>query len=264
MSGAGGYDQAKYAEVFSTMCINGVDARRANKLAVSAQTPTAMAVDVGTGEIWINGYWGQNPSLLSLSIDAADATNPRIDSVVIELVTTGSPGNMTPKIVKGTAAASPVAPTLTQTTTTWQYEIARVAVAAGATSIAAADITDMRGTLAGMNLTYTIDGGGNVLATGSHGYMEVPFDATIIGWVILADQSGSCVVDVKKATYSGFPTTASIAASAKPTLSTAQKNKDTTLTGWTTSLASGDLLEFVVDSVTTCTRVTVILRAVAR
>lgn len=35
MSGAGGYDQAKYVEVFSTMCINGVDARRVNKLVVS-------------------------------------------------------------------------------------------------------------------------------------------------------------------------------------------------------------------------------------
>ena len=108
-------------------------------------------------------------------------------------------------------------------------------------------------------IVFIIDGGGAAITTGSKGYVEIPFACTITAARLQADQSGSIVVDIKKATYSGLPTTTSIAASAKPTLSTAQKNQDTTLTGWTTSITAGDWLEYVVDSATTVTRVTVSL-----
>jgi len=66
------------------------------------------------------------------------------------------------------------------------------------------------------------------MATGSKGYIEVPFGCTVTANRLQADVSGSVVVDVKKATYAGLPTTASICASAKPTLATAQKSEDTT------------------------------------
>lgn len=101
----------------------------------------------------------------------------------------------------------------------------------------------------------TIDGGGSAITTGSKGYVYVPYACTINSATLLADQSGSIVIDIKKSTYADFPTTASIAASAKPTLSSAQKSTDSTLTGWTTSVAAGDCIEFVVDSITTVTRV---------
>lgn len=107
---------------------------------------------------------------------------------------------------------------------------------------------------------FMIDGGGSTVTTGSKGFIEIPFACTINQVTTLADQSGSVVVDIKKSTYSGFPTTASICASAKPTLSSAQKAQDATLTGWTTSVAAGDVLEFNVDSATTVTRVTVSLK----
>lgn len=97
-----------------------------------------------------------------------------------------------------------------------------------------------------------IDGGGSVPPTGSKRYLRVPFDCTIADWTILADQAGSCQITVKKCAYSGFPTTASIVASAPPTLSAAQKATSATLTGWTTSLTKGDILEFNLDSVTSC------------
>jgi hypothetical protein len=100
-----------------------------------------------------------------------------------------------------------------------------------------------------------IDGAGSVPTTGSKGFCQMPYAGTITGWTILADVSGSCVVTVKKSDYSTFPTTSSIVASAKPTLSSAQKAANTTLTGWTTGLASGDILEFNLDSVTTCKRI---------
>jgi len=110
------------------------------------------------------------------------------------------------------------------------------------------------------SLTFVVDGGGSVITTGSKGYVEVPFDGTINRVTVLGDQSGSIVVDIKKSTYSGFPTTSSIVASAPPTLSSAQKSQDSTLTGWTTAITAGDVLEYSVTSASTVTRVTVSLR----
>jgi len=108
----------------------------------------------------------------------------------------------------------------------------------------------------------TIDGGGSTPSTGIKGDFFVPYNATINSVTLLADQSGSIVIDIWKDTYANYPPTNadSITASAKPTLSSATKSQDTTLTGWTTTLSAGDTLRFNVDSVSTITRVTLVLK----
>jgi hypothetical protein len=113
-------------------------------------------------------------------------------------------------------------------------------------------------------LNFVIDGGGSAITTGKKGVVVLDGDYTVTGWTIIADQSGSIVVDVNLSTYTNFPTTASIAGTELPTLSSAQKNEDLTLTSWTTTLSARDVLEFEVDSVSTVTRVTVALRLVPR
>lgn len=105
----------------------------------------------------------------------------------------------------------------------------------------------------------TIDGAGQAITTGSKGFRRIEQAATITGWTIIAKESGSCVIDVKKGTYTALFTTSSIAGTEKPTLSSAQKNQDVSLTTWTTSLSADDVLEFVVDSASTVTRVTVFI-----
>jgi hypothetical protein len=90
----------------------------------------------------------------------------------------------------------------------------------------------------------------------------VPFAAEITAVTLLADQSGSIAFDIWKDTYANFPPVVgdSIVASAPPTISTATKAQDTTLTGWTTTLAAGDILRFYVDgAVTDITRCTLAL-----
>lgn len=116
-------------------------------------------------------------------------------------------------------------------------------------------------------LQFIIDGGGAVIATGMKGYLQVDFAGTITQATLLADQSGSIVVDIWKCAYADFDAGSthpvvgdSITASAKPTLSTATKSQDSTLTGWTVAFSAGDILAFNVDSVTTLTRVTLDLR----
>jgi hypothetical protein len=108
-------------------------------------------------------------------------------------------------------------------------------------------------------INYVIDGGGSTFATGSHGYIQVPFIGSINGWYIYGDQTGSTVIDIKKCTISEFPTTVSIAGTELPTLTSARSNNNIGLSTWTTALSEDDILEFYVNSVTTITRVTVVL-----
>ena len=111
-------------------------------------------------------------------------------------------------------------------------------------------------------LAFIIDGGGSAITTGQKGHLEIPFAMTITGWTLLADQSGSIVIDVWKDTYANFPPTVAdtIAGTEKPTLASAQANQDLTLTSWTTAVAAGDILAFNVDSITTVQRVTLVIR----
>lgn len=109
-------------------------------------------------------------------------------------------------------------------------------------------------------VNYVIDGGGAVIETGLKGYIQVPFAMWVTDWVLVADQSGTCVVDVVKSSgYAGFPTTSSIAGSEKPSLTGTQKNQDTDLTSWNRSIAAGDILGFNVDSADTVEILTVVL-----
>lgn len=108
----------------------------------------------------------------------------------------------------------------------------------------------------------TIDGGGSAITTGNKGCVTVEYAGTIIQATALADQSGSIVVDVWKDTYANYPPTDadSITASAPVTISAATKSQDATLTGWTKTIAAGDVVCFNVDSATTITRLNISLR----
>lgn len=112
------------------------------------------------------------------------------------------------------------------------------------------------------SIEYVIDGGGSAITTGLKGFLEVPFNCTINRATLLADQSGSIVIDIWKDSYANFPPTGAdtITASAKPTLSSAQGSQNTTLTGWTTAITAGDILAFNVDSASTVTRVVLSLK----
>lgn len=107
-----------------------------------------------------------------------------------------------------------------------------------------------------------IDGGGSAITTGVKGYLQIPYTATIQAVTLLADVSGSIVIDIWKDTYANYPPTVAdtITAAAKPTISAALKSQDTTLTGWTTAITADDVLGFNVDSASTVTKVSLILK----
>lgn len=119
--------------------------------------------------------------------------------------------------------------------------------------------TASAGAFAKATIGITIDGAGSAITTGSKGTIFIPYNATINSATITSDQTGSIIIDVKKSTYASFPATASICAAAKPTLTSARKSTDATLTGWTTTINAGDIIEFVVDSAATITKATLVL-----
>lgn len=114
-------------------------------------------------------------------------------------------------------------------------------------------------------LLAVFDGAGSTLHNGMQGDVSVPFACTITSWVLLADQPGSLELDIWKDAFASYPPTSgdSITASAKPTLSSTDHADDSTLTGWTTTVAAGDTLRFNIDSVTSIERATLALTLVS-
>lgn len=129
-----------------------------------------------------------------------------------------------------------------------------------ATSGSYADLTSKPSLTGSVNVEF--HGGGAAIAVGSEAIVRMNFACTLVGWEIYSKQAGSIVVDVQRDTFANYPPTAgdSIAASAKPTISSSNKAQNTTLTGWTTAVSAGDILRFNVDSATTVEDVFLSLR----
>jgi len=98
------------------------------------------------------------------------------------------------------------------------------------------------------SVSVTFTGNGGSISLGSKGYVSIPYAATITQWSLITSTTASMVIDVRRASYANFPTTTSIAGTDLPTLTNQTKNLSTALTGWTTSIATNDILEFVVNS----------------
>lgn len=109
-----------------------------------------------------------------------------------------------------------------------------------------------------LSITYIFSG----IAANDQGDLTIPFACTITEWTLLADASGSAVIDIWKDTYTNYPPTVAdtITGSAKPTISAATKGQSSTLTGWTTTISAGDTLRFNVDSASGVSRVTLSLK----
>lgn len=188
----------------------------------------------------------------NVTITAADGTNPRID--VIQVNSSG-----TKSAVAGTASATPKAPALSGTAIT----LAFVYVPAADTTIATNQITDKRCLVGSkrVSVIITLDGGGAAITTGVKDYIKIPWNFVASSWTIVAAQSGSIVVDIWKDVYANFPPTVAdtITGTEKPTLASAQKNQDTSLSSFTTAWSKDDIIAINVDSATTVTLVKIFI-----
>ena len=141
---SGNYDRTYLAEdiasYFASFVGNGVYANSADNLKVVPSDAMTVAVKAGKG--WIKGYYYENDSDLEFPLDNADGAKGRIDSVVLRLDLTNR--YLRVFVKKGALATNPVAPTLTRNADVYELQLATIAVPAGATAIAEAQITDTR------------------------------------------------------------------------------------------------------------------------
>lgn len=86
------------------------------------------------------------------------------------------------------------------------------------------------------------------VTTGLVAYVRVPYSGTISRWDIVADVACTCTVDVWKAAGAVPTNVNSITAAATPALSAATVATSSALTGWTTSVAAGDVLAFALET----------------
>ena len=120
----------------------GVKTGSLNELEVFADS-TGMQVKVKSGQAMVRGHYYQNTAELTLTVTAADLSNPRIDTVLIEL--DPSANTIVLKVVAGTPATSPTPTALVQTDSgVYQFKLAEVLVATGAITIIAGAVTDGR------------------------------------------------------------------------------------------------------------------------
>jgi uncharacterized protein YjdB len=125
----------------------GVKAGVGGELLVSGDG-SGMNVKVAAGQSMVRGHYYSNTAIQTLTITPSDLTNPRIDNVVLELDPAAN--TILLKVVAGTPASSPVAPTLVQTDSgVYQQLLAYVDVEANETAIGAPDVSDERSFLGG-------------------------------------------------------------------------------------------------------------------
>ena len=127
-----------------------------NNASVSALSTPGMAVQVsdgvgwmsnssGDGIVWWNNTESVNASKLQLTISDADSVLNRIDRIIVEWKINENYVDLPEiKVLKGTVASNPTAPSMTNNSNIRQISLARVYVAAGTIAITASMITDER------------------------------------------------------------------------------------------------------------------------
>lgn len=109
-------------------------------LRVQAQSPATTAIDILAGGALVQGLGYINTATVSKTIAANASGNPRIDTIVVRVDYALQTGRIT--VIQGTPAASPSAPSLTQSAgIMWDIPLADIAVANGFVSLAQSAIT---------------------------------------------------------------------------------------------------------------------------
>jgi len=100
-------------------------------------------------------------------------------------------------------------------------------------------------------LCFVIDGGGSAVTTGAKAWVRATNSFTVGGAEITSETSTSSVVDIWVEQYADYPPADADSicdAGTCPTLTTAVKAQDTTLTSWTKTITAGDYIRANVDS----------------
>lgn len=126
----------------------------------------------------------------------------------------------------------------------------------------ASDVMWAADTSAFATIGCVFDGASYVLEVGRFVDVPVPYNCTIVENELLCAPSGGLTIDIWKSTYGTFPPViaGSIVGAAPISVSSGVKSKDSTLTGWSTTLAAGDILRFIITGASVITKATAFLK----
>ena len=136
------YNDEDFCRYMHNLIGNGVFPTPSTQLNV--ELTSGMGIKVQAGDAWIEGHKVQNTEDYTLTIDASDPIFSRIDRVVIFTDSSDSVRAGGIRVIKGTPAASPVAPELTRTDDIYELCLAEITVQPNATALTLADIKDTR------------------------------------------------------------------------------------------------------------------------
>ena len=141
------YDRAVDSSTLSTM-INefvstGVFPKEQDGFTVTAGD--GMTVNVSPGSAIIKGTTCIEKDARTLTIQAADSTYDRIDSVILRYDNNENVRAIDLYVLKGTAASAPVQPALTRDDAVFEIALANIYIPVNATTISDERITDTRG-----------------------------------------------------------------------------------------------------------------------
>ena len=138
VSGDRKYKAEDWASYFASFIGNGVFPLPSTGLQVVAGN--GMQVTVKAGKAWINGYFYNNTSDLSLTLATADGVLNRIDRVVVRWDLTNR--LISVKVKSSSPSASPTAPNIERDADIYELALADIYIGAGVTSITGSKITD--------------------------------------------------------------------------------------------------------------------------
>lgn len=137
-------------------------------LTVAAVAVPNATVNVSAGAALVHGTFYLTDATVNLAIAANLSAFPRIDTIVLRKSWAAQTVRLA--VLQGTAAASPVVPTITQTDgVTWEIPLADIAVAAGFVTITNANITPRRSwanVSDGIYLNDVLNNSGGIRVTG--------------------------------------------------------------------------------------------------
>lgn len=112
-------------------------------------------------------------------------------------------------------------------------------------------------------INFVLDNGSFEIVPGSKGQLGIDVTGRIESWVLVTEDVGSIVVDIKKDRYDTFPDNlTSIVGIEYPRLINELKNRDESLISWDTAITAGDILDFVVVSCTGIRKCSLFLRLI--
>lgn len=164
-------------------------------LTVQQTTVASTTVDITAGTALVRGRWYRSDATVNLAVASNISGNPRIDTIILRADYLAQ--TITLVTLQGTAAPSPVAPTLTQSDgITWEVPLADIAVANGFATIVNANITPRRHYANAADGVYLYD-----MLNNSGALLE---DGDVVVWDATADRA------VKTSTSLGDPSVAGV------------------------------------------------------